>query len=180
MDYNSVIIHVVNPGARFITALHHSIKQGDTAAVKALVVTTTIEQRSKLLLVRDSSNKTALQDAESTEMAEALLVNLPPEQRLQFLSQQDKDGNRVIHIAAQQREKDVMQSFLDGLAPDRQLKLLSMCNKKGQTPLDCAAERPETVDIMEKYKQAASRQVKIGVWVYQIGGFSIMFMNAHL
>ena len=170
MDYNPVIIHVLNPGAHFITALHHSIKQGNTAAVKALVITNTIEQRSKLLLVRDSSNKTALQYAESTKMAEALLVNLTPEQRLQFLSIQDKDGNRVIHIAAQQIAKDVMHSFLDGLTPDQQFKLLSMRNKKGDIPSGCATGRPETVELLEKYKQGAGRRVKIGVYVCQILG----------
>ena len=164
----------------FITALHHSIKQGDTAAVKALVITNTIEQRSKLLLVRDSSDRTALQYVESTEKAEALLLNLTPEQQLQCLSAQDKEGNRVIHTAAQQIEKDVMQSFLDGLTPDRQLKLLSMRNKKGQTPLDCAAERPQTLALIKKYKQTASKQVKIGVWVRKICRFSIMFMFANL
>ena len=147
----------------FITALHHSIKQGNTAAVKALFVTNTIEQRSKLLLVRDSSNKTALQYVRSAEIAEVLLVNLTPEQRLQFLAVQDKDGNRVIHIAAQQTEKGIMQSFLDGLTPDQQFKLLSMRNKKGDIPSDCATGRPETVELLEKYKQVSGRRVKIGV-----------------
>ena len=146
----------------FITALHHSIKQGDTAAVKALVVTNTFEQRSKHLLVRDSSDRTALQYVRSAEIAEALLVNLTPEQRLQFLSIQDKDGNRVIHTAAQQIAKDAMQSFLDGLAPDQQLKLLSMRNKKGDIPSDCAAGRPETLELLEKYRLVAGRHVKIG------------------
>ena len=164
----------------FITALHHSIKQGDTAAVKSLVVTNTIEQRSKLLLVRDSSDRTALHYVGSAEIAEALLVNLTPEQQFQCLSAQDKDGNRVIHTAAQQIEKDVMQRFLDGLTPDRQLKLLSMRNKKGQTPFDCAAERPETIALVQKYKQTASKQVKIGMLVCNICRFSIMFMFAHL
>ena len=153
---------------RFITALHHSIKQGDTAAVEALVARKTIEQRSKLLLVRDTSDRTALQYVGSAEIAEALLVNLTPEQQLQCLSAQDKEGNRVIHTAAQQIEKVVMQSFLDGLTPDRQLKLLSMRNKKGQTPFDCAAERPETLALMQKYEQTASKQVKIGVWSCKI------------
>ena len=147
----------------FIRALHHSIKQGDTAAVKSLVVTNTIEQKSKLLLIRDNRDRTALQYVGSAEIAEALLVNLTPEQRLQFLSIQDKDGNRVIHTAAQQIEKDVIQSFLDGLAPDQQLKLLSMRNKKRDIPSDCASSRPETVELLEKYKQVADRHVKIGV-----------------
>ena len=152
----------------FIAALHHFIKQGDTAAVKALVVTNTVEQRSELLLVRDSSNKTALQYVGSAEIVEALLINLTPEQQLQCLSAQDKEGNRVIHTAAQQIEKDVLQSFLVGFTPDQQLKLLSMRNKKGQTPFDCAAERPETLALMQKYKQTASKQVKIGVWLCKI------------
>ena len=146
----------------FIRALHHSIKQGDTAAVKSLVITNTIEQRSKLLFVRDTSDRTALQYVGSAEIAEALLVNLTAEQRLQFLSIQDKDGNRVIHTAAQQIAKDAMQSFLDGLAPDQQLKLLSMRNKKGDIPSDCATGRPETVELLEKCKLVAGRRVKIG------------------
>ena len=165
---------------RFITALHHSIKQGDTAAVNELVQTNTIEQQSKLLLVRDSFGKTALQYVGSSEIADTLLENLTPEQRLQCLSAQDHQGNRVIHTAAQQIEKDVIQSFLGGLAPDRKLKLLSMRNKKGQTPFDCATERPETLALMQKYKQAASKQVKIGVWVCKMCRFSIMFMFARV
>ena len=130
--------------------------------MKALVITNTIEQKCRLLLVRDSSNRTALQYVGSAEIAEALLVNLTAEQRLQFLSIQDKDGNRVIHTAAQQIAKDAMQSFLDGLAPDQQLKLLSMRNKKGDIPSDCATGRPKTVELLEKYRQVAGRRVKIG------------------
>ena len=86
--------------------------------MKLFVITNTIEQKSKLLLVRDTSDRTALQYVGSAEIAEALLVNLTPEQQFQCLSAQDKEGNRVIHTAAQQIEKDVMQSFLDRLTPD--------------------------------------------------------------
>ena len=77
-----------------------------------------IEQQSTILLGRDSLGKTALQYVGSAEVAEVLLENLTPEQRLQCLSIQDKEGDRVIHTKAQQAENNVMHRFLNGLTPD--------------------------------------------------------------